>query len=640
MPVRVLLGIAMLALWSIGPAQGQSAVQVEAQVDAYTIGSEERITYSLQIQGAPLASIRTPEPPPTSNLVLLNATPATEQHAHERNGRSERVVTFSWRYRPMRLGTATFDPVTVQIGTQTVSTGTIDVEVVPQSTRTGMPPTGHGSGGASEAARGPQRETNGATEPLISDDDLFIDVTPADTAVFVGEQVPIEYRLYFRPGIRLRQSRLAEAWEAPGFWREELEVNGQPQPDTPNATYRYIVIKRVATFPTRAGSLRVRPLRVETEATPGLGMATADQIMPMQRAFEDLMLASPPVQVTAQPVPEEDAPASFRGAVGAFQWERRPVPSDVAVGEGLSVTLTVEGTGNLYAVEAPPLRLPQHVDVMGPRTETTFERTQGYLHGTRTFTYTLVPRTAEPFVVPALSWSHFDPEVESFITHNAKAVPVHVQPRDNAPNVSPAEQSPAAQSSPNTGGWFRWALLLSGTLTLGAAGAWAYWKWGAVLLTRLRRSPTQEQRTSGPQGSTQEDAEASQSSGKIDTAAADPAMKQAQIHLDAAQHALRAGTTAAFYRALERAVVELVAQRLNRSPNGLARHELFAVLDAHGIDRPVRETAEELLHACDQARFSPAHPSHDSRLAALDAAHTLVLHLDAALPEGRPAVAD
>ena len=110
-------------------------------------------------------------------------------------------------------------------------------------------------------------------------------------------------------------------------------------------------------------------------------------------------------------------------------------------------------------------------------------------------------------------------------------------------------------------------------------------------------------------------------------------MKQAQTHLDAAQHALRAGTTAAFYRALERAVVELVAQRLNRSPNGLARHELFAVLDAHGIDRSVRETAEELLHACDQARFSPAHPSHDSQLAALDAAHTLVLHLDAALSD-------
>ena len=639
MPVRVLLGIVVLALWSAVPAQGQSAVQVEAQVDAYTIGSEERLTYSLQIQGAPLASIRTPEPPPTSNLVLLNATPATEQYAHERNGRSERVVTFSWRYRPMRLGTATFDPVTVQIGTQTVSTGAIDVEVVPQSTRAGMPPVGHGSGG-SGTARGPRRGTDTATEPLISDDDLFIDVTPADTAVFVGEQVPIEYRLYFRPGIRLRQSRLAAAWEAPGFWREELEVNGQPQPDTPNATYRYIVIKRVATFPTRAGSLRVPPLRVETEATPGLGMTSADQIMPMQRTFEELMLASPPVQVAARAVPDEDAPASFRGAVGTFQWERRPVPSDVAVGEGLTVTFTVEGTGNLYAVEAPPLRLPPHVDVVGPRTETTFERTQGSLHGTRTFTYTLVPRAAEPFVVPALSWSHFDPETESFVTHNAEAVSVRVQPRDNAPSVASAEQRPLAQSSPNTGGWLPWALVFGGTLALGAAGVWAYWKWGAALLTRLRRSPAEDQSTSDLQGRVQGDAEASQSSEEIDAASADPAMKQAQTYLDAAQHALRAGTTAAFYRALERAVVELVAQRLNRSPNGLARNELFAVLEAHGIDRPVRETAEELLHACDQARFSPAQPSHDSQLAALDAAHMLVLHLDAALPGGRPAVAD
>lgn len=633
MPVRVLLGIAVLALWSAVPAQGQSAVQVEAQVDAYTIGSEERLTYSLQIQGAPLESIRTPEPPPTSNLVLLNATPATEQYAHERNGRSERVVTFSWRYRPMRLGTATFDPITVQIGTQTVSTGTIDVEVVPQSTRAGMPPAGHGSGSASGTARRPRRGSDAATEPLIGDDDLFIDVTPADTVVFVGEQVPIEYRLYFRPGIRLRQSRLAEAWEAPGFWREELEVNGQPQPDTPNATYRYIVIKRVATFPTRAGSLRVPPLRVDTEATPGLGMASADQIMPMQRTFEEIMLASPSVQVAARAIPDEDAPPSFRGAVGALQWERRPVSSEVAVGEGLTVTLTVEGTGNLYAVEAPPLRLPPHVDVMGPRTETTFERTQGYLQGTRTFTYTLVPRAATPFVIPALSWSHFDPETESFVTHNAEAVSVRVQPRDNAPNVATAEPRSPAQSSSNTGGWLQWALLLGGTLAGSAVGLWAYWTWGAALLTRLRRSPTEEQQASELPDGVQGDAEGPQRSEELNVATADPAMKQAQTHLDAAQHALRAGTTAAFYRALERAVVELVARRLNRSPNGMARHELFALLDAHGIDRPVRETAEELLHACDQARFSPAQPSHDSQLAALDAAHTLVLHLDAALSD-------
>ena len=664
MPVRMslwtALWIALCAVLGAVPSAAQS-VQVEAQVDAYTLGDGERLTYSLRIQGAALESIRTPEPPPTSNLVLMDATPATEQYATQNgtaDGTTTRVVTFSWRYRPMRLGTATLDPVTVRIGSQTISTSPIEVQVVPQSQRSSAPPTGHSSRSRSGAA-GVTRRAPDASESLISEDDLFIDVSPTDTAAFVGEQVPIEYRLYFRPGIRLRQSRLAEAWEAPGFWREELEVNGQPRPNDPDATYRYIVIKRVATFPTRPGPLQVRPLRVETEATPGLGMAPTSQLMPMRRAFEDMMLASPTVQVDVAPLPTSTAPPSFEGAVGQFEWTRSTVPREVSRGEGLSFTVSVAGTGNLYAVEAPAINVPDYVDVLGPEEETTFDRSGTRLQGTRTFTYTLVPRRADPFTVPALSWSHFDPTTESFVTHDARAVSVRVQPRPNdraaAASDTSAPSPPASSvSAPSSGrAWGGWMLMLGGVLGLGVLGAWTYWRWATVrtalatLVPLLRRQSTEERLPNQVQGEAEADAQprASRRSSNVSPVqqgspeAKGTAMKHAQMHLDRAQHALRDGTTEAFYHALERAVVTLIAQRLGRSPHGRARHELLDALKAHGIALTVRETADELLRACDQAQFSPATPSYDSQLAALDAAHTLILHLDAALHPAPPSKA-
>lgn len=628
MPARILLLAVLLVAGAALPSTGQS-VQVDAQVDAHTIGSEDHLTYSLRIRGAALEDISTPEPPATSNLVLVDATPATEQYGTERNGQTERVVTFSWRYRPMRFGRATLEPTSVRIGGRTVTTGPVDVEVVPQSERSGPPPSG--------APHARPERTARETESLISDDDLFIDVTPTETTAFVGEQVSVEYRLYFRPGIRLRQSRLAEAWEAPGFWREELDVEGQPRPDDPEAAYRYIVIKRVATFPTRPGALQINPLRVETEATPGLSMTSSDRLMPMQRVFEEVMLSSGPVEVDAKPVPEAEAPPSFAGAVGAFNWKRSAVPDQVEVGEALTFTITVGGTGNLYAIAPPSLDVPNHVDAFTPRVETDYDRTASQLHGTRTFTYTLVPRATEDFTVPALAWSHFDPDTERFVTHEAEAVPVRVVPGTDDTGPPEARGEPIAASeegarSSDWGAWGRIAILVGGIAGLGAAGIWAYQQWGAALLAARRRRDDADQ----PDDEKAADPEATNDLASGASQEATAAMCIAQTHLDTAHHALRNGTSAEFYRALERAVVGLVATRLDRSPNGLARHELFQVLAARGIDRPVRETAQELLHACDQARFSPANPSHDSMLAALDAAHTLILHLDAALPASPP----
>ncbi|MGM0704756.1 MAG: BatD family protein [Bacteroidota bacterium] len=626
MPARSVLLAVFFAVVATMPSAGQS-VQVDAEVDAYTIGSEDRLTYSLRVQGAALEDINTPDPPATSNLVLVDATPATEQYGTSQNGQTERVVTFSWRYRPMRFGAATLEPVSVRIGGQTVTTSPIEVEVVPQSERTGPPPSG-APHARSDTAAPPDAES------LISEDDLFIDVTPTETTAFVGEQVSVEYRLYFRPGIRLRQSRLAEAWEAPGFWREELEVEEPPRPDDPEAAYRYIVIKRVATFPTRTGSLQINPLRVQTEATPGLGMASSDQIMPMQRTFEDVLLSSGPVSVTAEPVPDDTAPPSFDGAVGTFRWHRSNIPDQVEVGEALMMSITVGGTGNLYAIEPPALDLSDHVDVFAPRVDTDFDRTASRLHGTRTFTYTIVPRAAEDITIPALTWSHFDPDTESFVTHETEDASVRVVPRTDdtgPPEASRETVSSADEAEPSSdwGAWGGLALLLGGGLGLGIVGVWAYQQWGAALVAGVRRSSDAD--TTSTDGTSDRAAASSPQTADNDRAAT-PAMRRAQMHLDTAHHALRTGASADFYRALERAVVGVVATRLNRSPNGLARRELFQVLEARGIDRPVRETTQELLRACDQARFSPSTPSHDSQLAALDAAHTLILHLDAALP--------
>lgn len=584
----------------------QSSLQVEARVDAHTIGSEDRLTYAIRVRGAALEEISTPEPPATSNLVLLDTTPSTEQYIMGEDSDTERAVVFAWRYRPMRPGAAQLRSTTVRIQNQELTTGAIDVDVSSRPNRAGQPPSGM-------PFHITEREAESSTG-LVSSDDLFIEVTPADAEVFVGEQLGVEYRLYYRPGVRLRQSRLADAWEAPGFWREELTVESQPRSEDVDAAYRYLVIKRVATFPTQTGMLQIDPLRVETEATPGFQSARG-RPRGAHRQFEEILLSSGTVDVQANPLPE-GAPGSFQGAVGRFEWTRNGIPDRVEVGSALTFQIAITGDGNLYSIEPPPLNLPDHVDVFDPEVEVDLQREGTTLKGTRTFTYTVVPRSPTEFVIPEMEWSYFDPEAESYVTHEASAARVRVEPGPERPSETVADADPPPLQDHTSSNEIPWGVIIAGLGVAGLiAGGWGYGLWSSLWAVLVAGVKSEDDDTPPV---------------AREVAVAD--IQKTQQHLDAAQRALRDNDPKPFYRALEQAVVGLVAQRTGHSARGMTHRMLDEELRAHDVDFSVRETAQELLKACDQAQFSPSEPSYDSMLAALDAAHTLVLHLDATLP--------
>lgn len=621
--LSVLAGL-LIVLMGYAPVSVAQSVQVEASVDAHTIGMQDEVTYAIRIQGADLESISTPEPPATTNLVLASATPSTRQYTTEVEGELQRVVLFSWQFRPLRQGDAQLHPVTLEVGGRPLTTGAIAIEAVPQSERT-VPP----SGAPYDIDEAPQPDDGS----LISSDDLFIEVVPTEAETFVHEQVSLEYRLYYRPGIRLRQSRLARAWDAPGFWREDLNVEGGPHPDDPHAAYRYIVIKRVAAFPTRTGTLTVAPLQVDTEANPGVRLTPSDRLATGRRTFEEVHLASQEVTVTANPLPDH-APDRFDDAVGTFNWERSTIPERVAVGDALTFSVTIEGTGNLYAIDPPELAVSDHVEVYTPDTETNLNRDGDRLAGTRTFTYTLVPRAEAPFTIEGMTWSYFDPEEGAYYTHTEDAVEVDVTAAEstlaNKQANAPSERTSEARESASAERPWPSLLVGLGLLGLVAASGWAYWVWGGLLVGAASTRSDTDRSLSAATAPDAEPAE-HEATDHADQAAL-TAMKQAQRHLDTAQHHLRTGPPADFYAALEQAVVGFVGQRLNRSPNGLTHAEIDHLLQAYDVEVDVCETAQELLHACDQAQYSPSHPSHDSMLAALDAAHTLLIRLDATLP--------
>jgi len=610
-PRRALVALILLLVGGMESAWGQSApdVSVSAEARPPEVGTEGTVAFRIEVRGAPRSVIETPDPPATTNLVLQETTPTTERDVSFDQGQLTRRIVFEWRYRPMRVGTGRIQGTTLRVRGESYTTDEVRVRVVPQSQRPRRPPQ-------ARAAPGPPSGADDATRRAgLEPRDLFIRATASADTAYQNEQVTAEYRLFFRPGVRLRQSRMADAWDAPGFWREELDVASRPTPraqEMYGRTYKAIVLKRVALFPTQTGHLEVDPLRIETEARARPRLGRRDGTVPRSH-YEPVTLASEQLALAARPLPP-GGPPPFDGAVGQFELAAEVRPDSGAVGEGIELVARIRGTGNIATVSPPVVEAPSEVTVYEPVVETEIDRSGDEIRGTKTFTYTLVPRSSGRHALPPVRFAYFDPVAEQYETVRAALPAVRATgeaaPRARSQTGEGLPVGDIAGPIEQPGRWVRadrrplyarpWPYAALLVLIVLAAGAVAY---------RRRRTEA-----SAPA----EDEEA---------------LDAARPAFEAARHHLRNDERRPFYRAVERGVLAFLDARLDlpRAASGMTGEALDRRLAARGAARTDRECLREVLTDCSEAQFTPAAPAPAAMKETLDRAETLLQRLDATL---------
>ena len=616
----------IVALGGAGGAEAQS-VSVQAQATPGTAGLQESIVYKIQVTGAPLSDIETPEPPSTTNLVLKQSTPSRQRDLSFKSGRLGRTIAFQWRYRPMRVGIARFRPAEISIRGETYTTDEIRVRVVPQAQRPARSSaTPHGAPTApspsSPSASGSRDGASGSE--VLDPQDLFIRATADAKEAYQNEQITIEYRLFFRPGIQLRHSRLASAWDANGFWREELDVASRPVPRTEEIdgqTYRTIVLKRVAVFPTRTGSLQVDPLTIETEAHAS---HRSSRDPTLQSRYEPVTLSSEALTLTTRPLPDSP-PTAFDGAVGDFTLTTDVSTDSVAVGEAVTIRATIGGTGNLATLQPPPLETPPAFERYDPTVTTDIHRGRDEIRGSKTFTYTVVARKSGTFTLPPIAFAYFDPDAATYRTLRSRPTRIRV--------TGDAEEEVAGTTGDGlpVGD-------IAGLMTSpgGAAGSWAWqrlsaaplyrwpWTYGAlaaplllavgVLALRRRRTSSRDVDDDSPEART------------------GVSLESAQAHLREARQVLEKGEPDAVHSMIERAVRGFLEHRLDLPAPGMTQSSLDDRLQRAGVSEGVRSSVRTLLDACDRAQYTPASPSPGDTRKALTRAEDLLRSLHEDLP--------
>lgn len=303
--------------------------------------------------------------------------------------------------------------------------------------------------------------------------------------------------------------------------------------------------------------------------------------------------------VTVLPLPTDGRPAWFNGAVGRFVFDVTASPTDVAVGDPITLTMRVTDRGrrpaNLDLLQAPAL------DRM-PELESGFRVPREQLGGTvegasKIFTQTIRATGDTVTEIPALPFSYFDPTAGRYETSWSTPIPISVRPATNVStsNVLAAGgpiQTKTDRLSNVSGGLlanYTGDRLLQdqsvkpsfGLLALLALPPLVF---AGVVVTNQRRT-----RLRGDTG----------------YARSRSAASTAQRRLDAATGSGE----------LAEALIGYIADRFDQPEAGLTRHDVRRLLDEHGADEELMSEVDSILATCEQHQYAGTDARADEQLA-------------------------
>ena len=401
-----------------------------ATVDNNNVGENDRFELRFSFEGKNLNSLKNFNPPSLKDFRVLSG-PNQSTSMQIINGVSSSSLTLSYILMPNTTGSFTIGSASIQSENDKYATSPINITVVKGTPK-------------------PKDDNSSSVSNQEIADNLFIRASIDKNKVYQGEQVTVTYKLYTRLNIASQMS-VDKLPQYQGFWAEEIETARNITFSTEvidGKQYRVGLLKRAALFPSQSGKLEVTPLeltvpiQIQKKKNPN-NMWDDFFGDPFGRAeIVEYPAKSNTIKVDVTPLPENNKPASFRGAVGRFDFSASLDKSITKTNEPISLKFDIAGTGNIKLLELPPFELPNGFEKYDPKVDEQINR-RGKISGVKKAEYLLIPRIAGSREILPIEFSYFDPEIKAYKTITSKSFKINIQQGDG--NVDLANQQSIQQ---------------------------------------------------------------------------------------------------------------------------------------------------------------------------------------------------
>ncbi len=334
--VAVVFLVAMAAM----AAAQDNRLTVTADVFADRVYLGDSTLLRIVVSGA--AAPDRPEPPAMDGLLCEYYDESSSQNVVIFNGRRTEQIERTYRFRitPLREGTHRIPGFTVRAGTEERTTGAIWI----------------------------------SAEPPPSNADYALHVSEPGRAVYVGEPVTLTLTWYLGGQFRGPTFTVLEPMRG---------VELRPAPD-PRRTMPGTDPKQFAEFtflgqstvgmwgmgtlqgrsfttfefslvlvPTEAGEFQFGPVHLAFDRPVQTPRDVFDRGIFERERAQRVVIASKPVMIQVRSLPMEGRPPNFSGLVGEYAIDASASPTDVRVGDPITLTLRVTGPESLADAAAP-----------------------------------------------------------------------------------------------------------------------------------------------------------------------------------------------------------------------------------------------------------------------------------------------
>lgn len=283
---------------------------------------------------------------------------------------------------------------------------------------------------------------------------LFARLAPDRPNPYAGEAFLLTLRVHVT-GVNLDNQVSLSALPDPA----DLQLRGFEELPIESETVDGLVYQ-VRPFRTWARAPKTGPLTL-APLLEGTRVQTTRSHFFMQESRSPFRIAVAPLALSIRPLPDTGRPADFSGLVGPYGFHVSAAPLDIASGDLITLTLTLEGDWIPEAVALPVLPASSGLKVYEAKLVS--EESSPVR---QVFRQTVVPQSPVLAALPGLTLSYFDPETGAYrsqaagpfpITYHAErtpAVSAGLPPHNQTPPVTSQASPP---KSPTTSLGKRWS---------------------------------------------------------------------------------------------------------------------------------------------------------------------------------------
>jgi len=408
------LGLWTFVVWlTFGTAGWAQDVRVRATVSSDVVEVQDQFQFTITISGPDGADAENPRVRLQDFQVVSGPNVSTQFEWI--NGRTSGSKSISYILLPRREGHFTIEAAEVSVRGKVFRTEPVRVRVTASPNR---PPAQSRTPGVDPFGVEPRSSGN-----RIAPSDVLVTAELDRPWAYPGQQVTLLYHLYTRVGVSGLQ--LQENPSLNGFWVEDLNVESNPpgnRKSLDGVEYLEYVVKKQALFPTATGRVSVPP------ATFAISVKSPGDFFGFFSGAETVYRRTREISLEVRPLPAEDRPQGFAGAVGSFNLVSRLDKPKASTGEAISLQVRLEGRGNLKMIPDLALpTLPEFTVFSSKRTENVRPFEEGIIGGDRTWEYVIVPKAPGLQSIPSLSFSYFDPQKGRYEILTTPALSVSVE---------------------------------------------------------------------------------------------------------------------------------------------------------------------------------------------------------------------